>query len=159
MKINDEKWSAVAATGVAGIIAGCMTFASAVDARSFVLHVDKKNSDVAKAHFQVWWPCGRDLMVPLVLCAGATHGAAYYCCMDGDPNKVWWAVSGTSLLAIGPYTKLVLGEDIEKLRTSSEEEVAETTIRFCTMHHVRLGLAATAFGLSLIGLSNLRSSN
>lgn len=156
MKASEEKLAALAATGVAGVITGCMTFASAVDARSFLQHVDKKNTDLAKAHFQVWWPCGRDLMVPLVLCAGATHGAAYLACADGDPDKAWWAVSGACLLSLGPYTKLVLGDDIEKLRAASGEEVEQTTRRFCMMHHVRLGLAATAFGLSLVGLANLR---
>lgn len=56
---------------------------------------------------------------------------------------------------IGPYTGIVLGEDIEALRKSNCEEVEETTRRFCRMHHLRLLAAGVGFGLSLVALFEL----
>ena len=154
----DNKWIAMIAAGFSGIVAGSMAFVSAVDTRSFRKHVetndDEEDSDLAVRHFQVWWPCGRDFMVPLIGCTALANGAAYYATKDR-----LWVSAGLLTFLIGPYTALVLGEDIEKLRNSSTKEVAETTKRFCLLHHARLGLGLAGFGLALVGLVNLPRKN
>jgi hypothetical protein len=170
-----NKWPAIAATGIAGVITGCLTFVSAVDARSFLAHVkgDQKNNntDIIQRHFPIWWPNGRDLMVPLIAASTLCHGWAYYSYSYSTkstttsttsnntnithPNNLNWAISGLLLMLIGPYTAVVLGEDIETLRKADSTEVEETTKRFCRLHHVRLVLAVAGFGLSLFGLAEL----
>lgn len=148
-----SKLLAIAATGVAGIMTGCLTFVSAVDARSFLAHLDKKETSLIQQHFPIWWPNGRDLMVSLILTATLAHGGAYYTSVARNRNN--WAISGFLLMMIGPYTAIVLGEDIETLRKADSKEVATTARRFCNLHHVRLVLAVAGFGLSLISLAEV----
>jgi hypothetical protein len=137
------------ATALAGLATGALAFVSFVDVRSFLQHVDKKkhNTDVVRAHFQVWWPCGRDFMAPLIGCNVLSHLTAWY--LTGQSTWIW---SGALIGSIGPYTAMVLGEDIDKLRHSSTAEVASTTRRFCNLHHVRLGMSATAFAMAILAL-------
>jgi hypothetical protein len=66
-----------------------------------------------------------------------------------------WVGAGLCVFLVAPYTAFILGEDIERLRNSSGEEVKETTVRFCRLHHVRLGLAGIGFCMSLLGLTEL----
>ena len=145
-----NKWPAIAATGLAGIITGCLTFVSFVDVRSFLTHVDNKDTKIIQAHFPIWWPNGRDLMVPLLLSSTLAHGGAFWTTSNRN-----WAVSGILLMLIGPYTGAVLGEDIETLRQAESSQVAETARRFCNLHHVRLVMAAAGFSLSLLSLASL----
>lgn len=169
--------TAILATGFAGIVTGCLTFVSFVDTRAFLAHLSDDgtgsdgtsssdnnnetnettvasaattngNAGLVRAHFRVWWPYGRDLMMPLLLATTAFQGATWHATRDRQ-----WLASGAVLFAIAPYTFLVLGEDIEKLRTSSDGDVAETARRFCRLHHVRLVMAIAGFGMSLVGLT------
>lgn len=142
------KYSTIAATGLAGITTGCLTFVSAVDVRTLLTHVEQDSIDLIKKQFAVWWPCGRDLMVPLVSLCSVSHGTAY-----AVTKQNRWLISGLLLFSIGPYTGLVLGEDIGTLRKAESTQVAETTRRFCALHHVRTVLAMTAFAMSLVGLT------
>jgi hypothetical protein len=135
------------ATAFSGLCAGAMSFVSFVDCRSFVDHLQKQNTDLVVAHFQVWWPNGRDLMVPLIGCNIVSHAAAWVLTRD----KVW-IVSAACLGMIGPYTKIVLGEDIQALRSSSKAEVDITAKRFCKLHHARLAMASAGFFLALFGM-------
>lgn len=144
------KWIALIATGLAGTIAGSMAFVSAVDVRSFQKHTkDPKNEEVIISHFKIWWPCGRDFMVPLIFSAALANVAAWYSTKDRS-----WAAAALTLFSIAPYTRLALMEDIDTLRASSSKEVNEATSRFCFRHHARLILGMVGFGLSLSGLMN-----
>jgi len=135
------------ATACAGITTGALTFASFCDVRSFLAHLDARQSDLVVSHFQVWWPNGRDFMVPLLLANIVAHGTA--CGITGDPL---WAATGAAVGLILPYTGLVLGGDIVKLRKASPEDADKTARRFCALHHVRSVMAAASFGLSLFGM-------
>ena len=124
------KFFAIAATGFAGIVMGCLTFVSFVDVRSFLLHLNNKKVELIQMHFPIWWPCGRDLMVPLLGCGTLCNAfAAYYYNNSNKSNNnnvninVYFAVSATLLALIGPYTKIVLGEDIEALRKSNPSQI------------------------------------
>ena len=88
-------------------------------------------------------------MVPLIGCTALANAAAYYAAKDR-----LWVSAGLLTFLIGPHTGLVLGEDTEKLRNSSTKEVAESTKRFCLLHHARLELGLElALGSRLRGLS------
>ena len=145
------KFFAIVATAVAGIVMGCMTFVSFVDVRSFLLHLENKKVEVIQMHFPIWWPCGRDLMIPLLGCGTLCNAVAAYHYYPG----INFVVSATLLAAIGPYTKIVLGEDIETLRKSNPSQIDETARRFCNLHHVRLVAATIAFGFALVALAEL----
>jgi hypothetical protein len=148
MSLNTSKLLSVTlATACSGLCAGALSFVSFVDVRSFLQHLANKKTDVVVSHFQVWWPNGRDFMVPLIACNIISHATTYF--FTKDPL---WIATGTIMGMIGPYTAVVLGEDIEKLRSSSAEEVDTTARRFCTLHHARLIMAATGFGMSLFGM-------
>jgi len=140
------------ATALSGIAAGSLCFVSAVDGRSFLSHIrEKPDLDnglgvaVLRTHFAVWWPSGRDYMVPLIAATTIAHTAAY--AATGD---VAWVVGGTGIAAIAPYTALVLGEDIQALRSADDKEVESNAKRFCHLHHVRTGLAIAAFTSALV---------
>ena len=147
---DKQHLSAMVATGLAGIVAGSLGFVSAVDVRSFLTHIKYDKTKLVQAHFAIWWPYGRDWMLPLLLTTFAAHVNAYFA-----TENIHWIIPGTFVLLIAPYTAFVLGEDIEALRKSDAQQVAQTARRFCNLHHARFVLALTGLGLSLIGLANL----
>lgn len=154
---SNIKWAAITATALNGLLAGSLAFVSAVDVRTLLKHVEDENDDVAisvaRRHFQVWWPYGRDWMVPLLVSASIANAVAWY--MTDKDNR--WAAAGICSFLLGPYTGIVLGEDIQALRKSSSGgAVQATTKRFCLLHHVRLGIVGIGFGLSLFGLTELK---
>lgn len=107
-----------AATALSGIEAGGLCFVSAVDVRSFLKHVrEKPDKDgelgvaLLRTHFAVWWPAGRDYMMPLIVSTSIAHTAAYVATRD-----VAWIVGGTGIAAIVPYTAIVLLQDIQAIR-------------------------------------------
>lgn len=151
-QISGGKWAAIAATSLAGLMTGALAFVSAVDVRSFLKHVESEEGKaLARQHFQVWWPYGRDFMVPLVGAAATANAVAWRMTKDKA-----WAVSGLLVFLVGPYTAIILMEDINKLSNSSGEELKEVTVRFCMLHHVRTVLAASGFGVALFSLAELR---
>lgn len=147
------KWAAMSATAVAGIATGALAFASAVDVRTLLQHFHD-DADVASKmvqyHFPVWWPNGRDFMVPVVISGVITNLWAYRAVADTR-----FALTAGLIGFLGPYTALVLGEDIETLRSSKSDRVEVTTRRFCWLHHVRLAVAATGFCVALSALADL----
>lgn len=147
---GDNKLPAIAAVAFAGVATGCLAFVSAVDVRSFLVHVENAKTDLLRDHFRIWWPNGRDLIVPVLLGGLTSNFWAFR--VTGDVN---FAYAAGLLGCIGPYTGIVLGEDIEALRGSSGEEVKETAERFCRLHHLRLVASALGFGLSLMALAEL----
>mmetsp|Transcript_26699 Transcript_26699/g.56775 ORF Transcript_26699/g.56775 Transcript_26699/m.56775 type:complete len:154 (-) Transcript_26699:89-550(-) len=148
--INNDKVAAVVATACAGIAAGCLTFVSAVDVRSFLTHVKHEKIDLIKNHFPVWWPYGRDLMIPVLASGVMSNLLAFRL-----TKHVNFAYTATLIGCIGPYTGIILGEDIEALRNSNALEVEKCTRRFCKLHHLRLVAAAAGFGLSLFALAEM----
>mmetsp|Transcript_34506 Transcript_34506/g.83516 ORF Transcript_34506/g.83516 Transcript_34506/m.83516 type:complete len:154 (-) Transcript_34506:1946-2407(-) len=150
LSIDNKKLAAIAATACAGVATGCLTFVSAVDVRSFLSHVKNDKVDVIKHHFPVWWPYGRDLMIPVLLSGVISNIMAFRL-----TNHVNFAYTASLIGCIGPYTGIILGEDIEALRKSNDEEVGETARRFCKLHHVRLVAAAAGFGMALVALAEI----
>ena len=148
--LSNDKLSAVAATACSGLATGCLLFVSAVDVRSFVKHIKDKDTNIIQRHFPVWWPNGRDLMVPLALSGTAANSLAFF-----QTQNRHFAISAGLMFSLLPYTAIVLGEDIDALRQSNPTKVEEKTIRFGNLHHVRTLAAALAFGLSLVALAEL----
>eukprot|EP00543_Licmophora_paradoxa_P002757 CAMPEP_0202444958 /NCGR_PEP_ID=MMETSP1360-20130828/3864_1 /ASSEMBLY_ACC=CAM_ASM_000848 /TAXON_ID=515479 /ORGANISM="Licmophora paradoxa, Strain CCMP2313" /LENGTH=153 /DNA_ID=CAMNT_0049061067 /DNA_START=82 /DNA_END=543 /DNA_ORIENTATION=- len=148
--LSNEKLSAMAATAIAGIATGCLTFVSFVDTRSFLYHVEKKDTDLIRRHFPIWWPNGRDLMAPLLLIGAVANVTAYL-----QTDRLNFVITAGLLVSVGLYTKFVLGEDIEALRQCDASGVGETAQSFCNWHHPRLIMAATGFGLALVALAEL----
>mmetsp|Transcript_27114 Transcript_27114/g.42185 ORF Transcript_27114/g.42185 Transcript_27114/m.42185 type:complete len:96 (-) Transcript_27114:30-317(-) len=92
-------------------------------------------------------------MLPVGVIGGClTNLWAYY-----QTKDIKFAYSSGLLGFLGPYTFLVLGEDIENLRKSTPKEVDVSTKRFCLQHHLRLVAAGTGFALSLLALANFET--
>ena len=144
----DPHPSTLAATGLAGIVTGALAFVSAVDTRTLLKLADSGQERVLQQLFPIWWPNGRDLMLPLLLVTAAAHGWAF-----GATRDQAWLGTGGLVLAIAPYTKFVLGEDIAKLRAATSQDVQQITHSFCFWHHPRLLMALGAFGCSLLTLA------
>ena len=171
------KWSAILGVGCAGIATGALTFVSFVDVRSFLNHISdnnknkKKNDSITggkekeeeeqkerkqkgieliQTHFPIWWPNGRDLMITVILSSLTTNLYAF-----SQTKDKRFIITATCVGFLGPYTGLILGEDIENLRQSQPKEVERTTRRFCNLHHVRLLSAAIGFGVGLTALADL----
>jgi len=132
------------ATGFSGILAGCLTFGSFVDTRAINLLVEAGEESVIKKFFPYWWPCGRDLMVPLLLLTTTAHALAF-----AVTREMSWLLTGAASLSIGPYTAIVLGEDIAKLRSAETKEVANIARSFCRLHHPRTVIAGTVLMIAL----------
>ena len=150
--LSDEqvKVCAMLGTGFTGIVTGCLTFVSFVDVRSFITHLNNKKTELIMLHFPIWWPYGRDIMVPLLVCGTICNSITYY-----HTSIQGYLIAAILIGCIGPYTGIVLGEDIDSLRKSNPKEVDFTARRFCNLHHFRLLVAIIAFGYSLHGLSEL----
>lgn len=144
--------SVLVATASSGILTGCLAFGSLVDARTITALVDAGETDTIKRWFGVWWPNGRDLMVPLVLVAAGLHGAAFTA-----TGNLTWLCTGAATVSILPYTALVLGEDISALRKADATDVKVRARRFCLLHHPRTIVAAATLGLALRGLAKQES--
>lgn len=144
---TDRTTACAAAVGLAGIAAGALSFVSAVDVRAILGHVREKRHDTIRAHFALWWPAGRDFMVPLIASATLANVGAYAATKDG-----YWLVSAGAIGITGPYTGIVLGEDIKQLR-GEPDDVQRSARRFCALHHVRTGLAIAAFGTSVLSFA------
>lgn len=148
---------AVCATGLAGLLTGGLCFVSAVSTRSYVNHLDNEESTAEekakfmKTSFQVWWPFGRDYMLPLICTTSATHVGTWY--ITEQKN---WLVSGAFAASVAVYTVAVLGEDISSLMKASSKDVEATARRFCSLHHFRPLLAGISFCLSLLTLSKCK---
>jgi hypothetical protein len=149
---SNAKYAGIVATGLSGVVLGCLTFVSLVEAPTFLdlLGENKKRSDLVKEYFSVWWPYGKSLMVPLLASSTAAHGLTYT--MTKHAN---WIFAGLLIVAIGPYTHVVLMEDIDHICKPDSTQIVETTKEFCRLHHVRTIMALVGFGLSLFELANM----
>ena len=133
------------ATATAGLTAGALLFVSAVDVRALLKLAHKPNgSRILKDYFAEWWPAGRDFMVPLIAANAVTHSIALL-----TTGEKCWLMSGACISAIGPYTVVLLGEDIEALRAADDKDTVQVATRFCHLHHVRTALAGAAFGMAI----------
>ncbi|CAG9462777.1 unnamed protein product [Pedinophyceae sp. YPF-701] len=143
----------VAATGLTGLVAGSMTFASFVSTRTLLDLVDRKDTATLQRLFPVWWPKGRDLMVPLLGAATVAHGCAY-----GLTRDRAWLLTGALTFSILPYTKLVIMRDVGPLMDTTTDGAAvdRCTRRFCRNHHARLAASTASFLLSLLALAQPR---
>jgi hypothetical protein len=148
MSLSSTKLSAILATASTGLIAGCLTFASFVDVRSFLSHVKHSQTDLLQSHFAIWLPHGRDLMIPLILSSVASSTLAYRFSKHAN-----FAYAALLIGCISPYTRIVMGDDTAALKDSSCEAVGERTERYCKLHHLRLVVAGVGFGLSLVALA------
>lgn len=92
------------ATGLSGLVTGSLAFASAVDVRAFKTHIqDEVGTNLARNHFMIWWPYGRDWMVPLVSLTTLANGVVWRMTKNNQ-----WAFAGVSVSLIGAYTKMIL---------------------------------------------------
>ena len=126
-----------------GLLAGALTFVSFVDTRTYLtLCNSPETSSHLKDIFPIWWPAGRDLMVPLLIMAATSNGFAYWV-----NNGGWqYVVAICCMVFIGLWTAVVMGEDIGKLMRAKEmKSIRRSTRKFCTLHHVRLVVALAAY--------------
>mmetsp|Transcript_24610 Transcript_24610/g.37456 ORF Transcript_24610/g.37456 Transcript_24610/m.37456 type:complete len:90 (-) Transcript_24610:67-336(-) len=89
-------------------------------------------------------------MIPVLASGFVSNLVAYHV-----TKHVNFAYAAALIGCIGPYTGIVLGEDIQALRKSNVSEVKESTRSFCALHHLRLVAAAAGFGLSLFALAEM----
>ena len=145
--LNKLPWWGSLAICTSGAIMGCMTFCSLVDVPTFQQLVKEKDAKTIKRVFQIWWPNGRNCMVPLIATNFVTHAIAYW-----YSGHILWLMSGLTSSTIGAYTVLVLGEDIQALREANTDDLLETASRFCRLHHARFFIGLTGFILSISAL-------
>ena len=89
-------------------------------------------------------------MLPLIVTTFVSHVAAYFA-----TGELTWLLSGGIAMSIGPYTGVILGEDIAALRAADSKGVGEITRRFCRLHHPRTIIGLTAFVINLRHLTHL----
>lgn len=134
------------AVGMSGILAGCLTFVSFVETRTILKLVDagSDGTEIVRKFFPIWWPYGRDLMVPVIFLTAATHVLAF-----SITRELTWLCTAGASLSIGAYTSIVLGEDIAQLRRAETQEVGAIARSFCRWHHPRLAIAGGGLAFAL----------
>jgi hypothetical protein len=136
-----------------GITTGVLTGVTFLDVRTFKALVAKKDADTIKKLFPIWWPHGKSFMVPSLAFNLLAHLGSYAV----TSNKLW-ILTGCVIASIGPYTGIVMSEDIETLRGNKkeigDEDVFNFTKSFCKLHYPRMFLALFSFGTSLCLLTN-----
>ena len=136
-----------------GITTGFLTAVTFLDVRTFKALVAKKDADTIKKLFPIWWPFGKSFMVPSLAFNLITHLGTYAL----TRNKLW-ILTGCIIASIGPYTGIVMSEDIETLRGNKkeimDEDVFSFTNSFCKLHYPRMFLALFSFGTSLFLITN-----
>eukprot|EP00440_Ansanella_granifera_P068001 gb/GFBE01073768.1/.p1 GENE.gb/GFBE01073768.1/~~gb/GFBE01073768.1/.p1 ORF type:complete len:155 (+),score=28.13 gb/GFBE01073768.1/:1-465(+) len=144
--------AALTAVGLSGTVVGSLAFVSFVDAR--LLLQLKSKPGVLSEVFPVWWPFGRDWMVPLLASTALSNALVYYLTKDA-----WWLVSAGSALSIGCYTAAFMMEaTIDPLmKGGAADEVSNFTKEFCRRHQPRLlfAIAGLVNGLSLLKLQGV----
>eukprot|EP00441_Pelagodinium_beii_P013777 CAMPEP_0197665046 /NCGR_PEP_ID=MMETSP1338-20131121/59002_1 /TAXON_ID=43686 ORGANISM="Pelagodinium beii, Strain RCC1491" /NCGR_SAMPLE_ID=MMETSP1338 /ASSEMBLY_ACC=CAM_ASM_000754 /LENGTH=154 /DNA_ID=CAMNT_0043243799 /DNA_START=69 /DNA_END=533 /DNA_ORIENTATION=+ len=141
--------AAAAAVGLSGTVVGSLAFVSFVDTKLLVKLSSKPG--VLSEVFPVWWPYGRDWMVPLLTSTALSNALVYYLTKDA-----WWLVSVASAMSIASYTVAFMKEaTIDPLmKGGTADEVSNFTQEFCRRHHPRLlfAIAGLVNGLSLLKL-------
>ena len=139
----------ITAVLASGVVTGFLSGVTFLDVRTFNSLVAKKDAETIKKVFAVWWPFGKSFMVPALAFNLCTHLGSYAV----TQNKLW-ILTGCVISSIGPWTALVMKEDIETLRGNkkeiSDEDVYSFTKSFCRAHHPRLGLALFSFVSSVL---------
>ena len=128
-----------------GVQTGCLLFVSFVDARLLRTLCDKKKDDAIKTIFSIWWPAGRDLMVPLSVATMVADAAAYW-----STKQMKWAIAGSLVFSTLVWTGVIMGESIQALRdTKSSNDTFKIAKNFCFLHQFRLVAAVVGFSLVL----------
>ena len=139
----------ITATLASGVVTGFLSGVTFLDVRTFNALVAKKDAETIKTVFPIWWPFGRSFMVPALALNLCSHLATFAV----TKNKLW-ILTGCVIASIGPWTALVMKEDIETLRGNKNEieddDVFNFTKSFCRAHHPRLGLALFSFVTSVL---------
>ena len=139
----------ITAVLASGVVTGFLSAVTFLDVRTFNALVAKKDAETIKKVFPIWWPFGKSFMVPALAFNLFTHLGSYYV----TQNKLW-ILTGCVISSIGPWTGLVMSEDIETLRGNKkeieDEDVFSFTKSFCRAHHPRLGLALFSFVSSVL---------
>ncbi|XP_075264347.1 uncharacterized protein LOC142356293 [Convolutriloba macropyga] len=141
----------VIAACTAGISAGAFWFGSAVDTRTLNSLMDAGEDSAVRKFFPVWWPAGRDFMVPSVALTTAAQLGAYAVTKD-----VAWLSSAGISFSILPYTKFGMMKSIDAIREADKlgkEELTKEVKTFSMLHHPRTVAATAAFGVALVALT------
>lgn len=137
------------ATMSLGLQAGAFVFGSFVDVPTFNTLAPQENP--VESIFSVWWPKGRNLMVPLILSSTTLNLLTYFAKNPEQRSKSHLVIAAASL-ALLPYTKLVMGKAIESLQevsVSQRPEVIQKVETFGNLHHVRTALSIGLFSMAL----------
>ncbi|KAG5188079.1 hypothetical protein JKP88DRAFT_193537, partial [Tribonema minus] len=129
-----------AALTLHGLHAGAMLFVSTVTARTLMKACSNKDEDLIKRFFPIWWPAGRDLMLPLGVACCALWGTHY--ARARVPHAAAAAAAVGFTVA---WTGLAMMEDIDALRRATGAGVLDITRRFCARHHVRTVASLASF--------------
>ena len=128
-----------------GLHAGALLFVSLVSARALMTTANKKNEQLIRMFFPIWWPYGRDLMLPLGVVSSLMHFMSFY------TTRNWiYLICGSLIFTVIYYTGSYMLEDINTLRKSDTKELIEITKSFCKKHHFRTFCSILAFILALI---------
>lgn len=148
------------ASYINGASFGSLIFVGAVDARTFCSLASANHEEVLKKLFPVWWPYGRDLMLPIGVIGIALNSVAYTTAKKGNDTKWYWLVPAAMHATISVWTGLVMGNNI---RTLLEGEQAKNFIpvlnTFCLQHLPRIVFSGVGFAFSTLALMNGSSNN
>jgi hypothetical protein len=136
---------------------GALLFVGAVDARTFLALADKKDAAVSATIFRhflpIWWPNGRDMMLPLGVIALLANVKAYFHPKTKSTKHYWLVPTATHGLILG-WTGLVMSESIRKLLEGKEGEVSSVVRTFCYLHMPRILFAGVGMVFSTLALAN-----
>jgi hypothetical protein len=133
-----------------GAAFGSLLFVGAVDVPLFRKLVRNQDSSSIKTIFPIWWPYGRNLMVPIALTGSTLSISSWYV----TRNLLWLAPVATHLLTV-IWTVFAMGESINELLDAKGNDIYDMVLTFCSRHYVRVVFSAVGFGASIIALLQL----
>eukprot|EP01095_Lingulamoeba_sp_RSL-Kostka_P016981 TRINITY_DN8594_c0_g1_i1.p1 TRINITY_DN8594_c0_g1~~TRINITY_DN8594_c0_g1_i1.p1 ORF type:complete len:151 (+),score=40.60 TRINITY_DN8594_c0_g1_i1:91-543(+) len=146
--VNIELLLSLTSLSINSLHCGSLLFVSAVSARTLNGFVEKKDDDLIKKFFPIWWPAGRDLMLPLGLVSVVCYGVTYYYTED-----VSNLISGLSVFSVLLFTKFLMSENIDDLRNNKKpESTFDIAKSFTFRHHFRLLLSFFGVGYTIYSL-------
>ena len=143
------------ASTVNGISLGSLVFAGAVDIRALLDVLSSGKESILKELFPVWWPCGRDLMVPVSLIGVLLNSCMYIQRRKRhDVNKTLWLLPATMHATILLWTGIVMGGTIGNLMNAKGDDFNAAFKLFCKLHFPRILFSGIGASCSTLALMN-----
>lgn len=142
------------ASSINGASFGSLLFVGAVDVRTLLVLTSTRlpeNEVLLRKFFSLWWPYGRDLMLPVGV-MGLFFNIKAYFSMKENNNRWYWLIPSVMHTSIVLWTGLVMGGTIKTLLNGETHNFSSEVRKFCYLHFPRVLFAGVGYAFSTFAL-------